>query len=120
MTDWYDVDADNFIKYVEDFHETFQRPIWVTEWDCQNFNDKNAQCSYNDIVSFLNKTQTFLDETDYVERYAWFGAMRNMQGVNPVSNYDKHFCIRCPMFFTGQRFNGLGRRHQQSRGSVHQ
>ncbi|KAF5348650.1 hypothetical protein D9758_006768 [Tetrapyrgos nigripes] len=79
---WYDVDADDFINYIKDFHDTFQRPIWVTEWDCQNFNDRNKQCSYDDIVSFMNKTQTFMDETDYVERYAWFGAMKNLQGVN--------------------------------------
>ncbi|THU85685.1 glycoside hydrolase [Dendrothele bispora CBS 962.96] len=79
---WYYIDADNFINYVEDFHETFQRPIWVTEWDCQNFANANQQCSYNDIVSFLNTTQSWMDETDYVERYSWFGAMRNLQGVN--------------------------------------
>ncbi|KAK7473112.1 hypothetical protein VKT23_001211 [Stygiomarasmius scandens] len=79
---WYYIDADNFINYVEDFHNTFQRPIWVTEWDCQNFANAGQQCSYNDIVSFLNQTQSWMDETDYVERYSWFGAMRNLQGVN--------------------------------------
>lgn len=25
-----------------------------------------------------------MDATDWVERYAWFGAMKNMQGVNEV------------------------------------
>ncbi|KIJ55498.1 glycoside hydrolase family 128 protein [Sphaerobolus stellatus SS14] len=80
---WYDVNATAFIEYLEDFHNTFQRPIWVTEWTCQNFNNINAQCSYQDIVTFMNITQSFMDRTDWVERYAWFGAMENLQGVNP-------------------------------------
>lgn len=25
-----------------------------------------------------------MDNTDWVERYAWFGAMKDMQGVNEV------------------------------------
>ena len=35
----------------------------------------------------MNKTQTFMDGADFVERYAWFGAMRDMQGVNQVRSY---------------------------------
>ena len=26
-----------------------------------------------------------MDNATYVERYAWFGAMRNLQGVNPAN-----------------------------------
>lgn len=33
--DWYDVDANAFIGYLEDFHATFNLPLWVTEWACQ-------------------------------------------------------------------------------------
>lgn len=32
---WYDINSTEFIQYLEDFHNTFQRPIWVTEWACQ-------------------------------------------------------------------------------------
>ena len=43
------------------------------------------QCSGNDIVHFMNETQSFMDGADFVERYAWFGAMEHLpQGVNPV------------------------------------
>lgn len=83
-TDYYDVNATNFMDYLDDFHATFQRPIWVTEWACQNFNDPNAQCSQDDVILFLNVTQTFMDSSEFVERYAWFGAMKDMSGVNPV------------------------------------
>jgi hypothetical protein len=70
---WYGVNASQFITFVEQLHDKYQKPIWVTEWACQNFVDQNSQCSKDDIALFLNKTQDFLDSTDYVERYAWFG-----------------------------------------------
>jgi hypothetical protein len=38
LSDYYDVNATKFAEYLTDFHDTFQRPIWVTEWACQNFN----------------------------------------------------------------------------------
>ncbi|KAK0194991.1 hypothetical protein F5146DRAFT_267904 [Armillaria mellea] len=67
---WYDVNSSQFISYLQDFHETFDRPIWVTEWACQNFNDVNNQCSEEEIQVFLNVSQSFMDNTDWVERYA--------------------------------------------------
>ena len=81
--DWYDVNATNFIQYLEDFHNTFNLPLWVTEWSCQNFNG-GPQCTEAEIFQFLNITQSFMDATDWVERYAWFGVMENLQGVNEV------------------------------------
>ena len=38
----------------------------------------------------MNATQSFMDETGWVERYSWFGAMRDLQGVNEVIG-----CIQC-------------------------
>eukprot|EP00753_Platysulcus_tardus_P017719 PLAT6468.1.p1 GENE.PLAT6468.1~~PLAT6468.1.p1 ORF type:complete len:401 (+),score=-6.10 PLAT6468.1:124-1203(+) len=78
---WYDVSADAFIAYVEDFHNTFNLPIWVTEYACQNFNG-GAQCSDSEIASFMAQTTNFMDGADYVQAYMWFGAMHDMQGVN--------------------------------------
>jgi len=79
---YYDVNATAFAEYLTDFHNTFQRPIWVTEWACQNFNN-GPQCTLPEVAEFLNQTQAFMDAQDWVERYAWFGVMRNLQGVNP-------------------------------------
>ncbi|KAH8116245.1 hypothetical protein DFH11DRAFT_1474712, partial [Phellopilus nigrolimitatus] len=74
---WYDVNATQFQLYLEDFHNTFQLPIWVTEWACQNFNG-GAQCSEGGVIAFLNQTQAFMDATDWVERYAWYGVMEKV------------------------------------------
>ncbi|KAI5124223.1 hypothetical protein M0805_005073 [Coniferiporia weirii] len=78
---WYDVNATEFQLYLEDFHNTFQLPIWVTEWACQNFNGGN-QCSDGAVVDFLNQTQSFMDSAEWVERYAWYGVMENLNGVD--------------------------------------
>ncbi|KZV75663.1 glycoside hydrolase family 128 protein [Peniophora sp. CONT] len=80
---WYGTDVGNFIAYLNDYHYTFNLSVWVTEWACQNFVDVSQQCSADDIVSFMNQTQAYMDETDWVERYSWFGAMTKMpDGVN--------------------------------------
>ncbi|KAJ6466892.1 glycoside hydrolase [Mycena sanguinolenta] len=80
---YYDVNATAFAEYLTDFHNTFQRPIWVTEWACQNFNG-GPQCTAPEVAEFLNQTQAFMDAQDWVERYAWFGALRDLQGVNTL------------------------------------
>ncbi|KAL0956646.1 hypothetical protein HGRIS_002779 [Hohenbuehelia grisea] len=88
---WYDVNATAFIQYAEDMHNAFQRPLWVTEWACQNFRPPGTspgagiQCSDADTVLFLNSTQAFMDSAPYIERYSWFGAMRDLHGVNPAN-----------------------------------
>jgi len=32
---WYGTDPQAFISYVQDFHNTFNKNIWVTEFACQ-------------------------------------------------------------------------------------
>ncbi|KAH9943114.1 glycosyl hydrolase catalytic core-domain-containing protein [Epithele typhae] len=82
---YYDINSTGFMEYLEDYHNTFQRSMWVTEWACQNFNNADMQCSQQDVVDFMNSTQAFMDSTDWVERYGWFGAMENLQGVNEAN-----------------------------------
>jgi len=95
---WYDVSADNFIKYVESFHNEFGIDLWITEYACQNFNG-GAQCDEGQGKLFLTFMRTTLiavwnlhqtmsawfDKTDYVKRYSPFGVMQNMQGVNQMN-----------------------------------
>jgi hypothetical protein len=84
VEDWYYVNSTQFESYLIDFHNTFMLPLWVTEWACQNYNDLNAQCSQADVYLFMAETQSFMDNTEWVERYAWFGAMENLLGINQV------------------------------------
>jgi hypothetical protein len=71
------------IQYITDMHNTFNLNLWITEWACQNYNN-GPQCSSDGVVDFMKQTQSFMDQTDWVERYAYFGAMTNLQGVNTV------------------------------------
>ncbi|EAU83450.1 hypothetical protein CC1G_04706 [Coprinopsis cinerea okayama7 len=82
---WYGTDSDAFIAHLWDYWYSFNRTIWVTEWACHNFVDHGKQCTPEDVVEFMNKTQSFMDNAIFVERYSWFGAMRDMSGVNPAN-----------------------------------
>jgi hypothetical protein len=79
---WYGTDPQALISYVQGFHTTFGKDIWITEFACQNFSG-GPQCSQSDVVNFMNVVTAFFDNTSYVKRYFWFGAMHNMVGVNP-------------------------------------
>ncbi|KAF9452042.1 glycoside hydrolase family 128 protein [Macrolepiota fuliginosa MF-IS2] len=81
---WYGTDANEFIDYVTDFHTTFGKPIWVTEFACQDFS-KNQQCSWDKVFSFMNTVTSWMDKTDYVQEYFAFGAMHDMYNVNPAN-----------------------------------
>jgi len=98
---WYGINSTEFVVYLQDFHNTFQRPIWVTEWACQNFVQADGQCSQQDVINFMNATQSFMDQTEWVERYSWFGAMKEMQGVNEYNR----------IMGTDGRINDLGRQY---------
>lgn len=122
-------------------HATFPTmPIWLTEFACHNFvsalstvsvseirtysaclkqQDGGEQCTYADAVAFMNTTQSWLDQQDYIHRYAWFGAMKNPV-INPV---------RCLLLIsvlqslialtTGQRAHGSLGCHQRPWQAIH-
>ncbi|KAF9529084.1 glycosyl hydrolase catalytic core-domain-containing protein [Crepidotus variabilis] len=79
---WYGTDANAFIAYLWDFYYAFNKTIWVTEWACHDFVNLKNQCSETQVIDFLNKTQSFMDNSTFVERYAWYGAMEDTTDVN--------------------------------------
>ena len=44
-----------------------------------------SQASLMQIEIFMDVTRSFMDSVDWVERYFYFGAMYDMQGVNPFN-----------------------------------
>ena len=83
-TDWYGTNATLFQQHIEDYYNTFQKPLWITEWACQDYVNTSHICTADEVSAFLNVTQIYLDSASYVERYAWFGAQRNLSIVNIV------------------------------------
>ena len=55
-----------FVNYLESVHQTYGLPIWITEF--------NANRHRNEWVhrQFLQLALPYLEETDYIERYAFF------------------------------------------------
>ncbi|KAK4684988.1 hypothetical protein P7C73_g5170, partial [Tremellales sp. Uapishka_1] len=91
---WYNLRADDFIDYLTDFYNTFGLPIWVTgepgqadlegqltpsiEYAVQDFSDNSTVATLAEIQNFMNLTTAFMEATEWVERYFWFGAMYDM------------------------------------------
>ncbi|KAG9049586.1 hypothetical protein FS837_009786 [Tulasnella sp. UAMH 9824] len=101
---YYGMDPDDFISTIKSLHSQFPgKPIWVTEWACQNYgSNQDKQCSLSTIKSFMAKTQAFLDGADYVERYAWFGALTEFPG---------NFNTQNRIITTSGALNDLGRQY---------
>lgn len=81
---WYDVSIDAFKKYVENWHNTFKKPVWITEFACQNFNG-GAQCSKSETDQMMKEMSDWFMQQDYVVGFSPFGVMQNLQGVSEVN-----------------------------------
>lgn len=81
---WYDVSIDAFKKYVENWYNTFKKPVWITEFACQNFNG-GAQCSKSEADQMMKEMSDWFMKQDYVVGFSPFGVMQNLQGVSEVN-----------------------------------
>jgi hypothetical protein len=82
----YGTNTTAFKEFLVNYHEVFKLNIWVTEWACQNMQGPQNQCSMSDVTEFMQETQEFMNQMEWVERYAWYGAKTaaDMHGVNIV------------------------------------
>ncbi|KAJ7882232.1 glycoside hydrolase [Mycena olivaceomarginata] len=99
----YGTNATAFKEFLVNYHEVFKLNIWVTEWACQNMQGPQNQCSMSDVTEFMQETQEFMNQMEWVERYAWYGAKTaaDMHGVN----------IKNAMMDTDGVINDLGRQY---------
>jgi O-glycosyl hydrolase len=75
---WYGRGVDNFIRFMTNAHQRFGRkPVWVTEFACTSWN-ASQPVSQQEINEFLHEATEKLDRIDWIERYAWFGAARQL------------------------------------------
>ncbi|WP_447528466.1 glycosyl hydrolase [Vreelandella sp. TE19] len=58
-----------FKDYIAQFHERYQKPIWVTEW---NLDRGGEALSTEAQMDFLADTTRWMEAQDYVTHYAWF------------------------------------------------
>ena len=53
-----------------------EKPVWITEFASTNWN-KEHPLPRDHVESFAKESAKYLDSLDWVERYAWFGPMRD-------------------------------------------
>jgi hypothetical protein len=52
------------------------KPVWITEFACTNWNQTDP-LPRDHVESFARESVKYLDSLEWVERYAWFGPMRD-------------------------------------------
>jgi hypothetical protein len=71
-THYYGTDATDLISYLIELHDTFNMPIWLTEFACMDF---SYRTSCTDPFGFLATAKAFMDVTPWVHAYFAFGTI---------------------------------------------
>jgi len=74
---FYDTTADKFKAYVQKWHNEWPNlPIWVTEFNCVNFNnDGQGQPSYSEVKAFFEEVVDWMEQPQqsYIKKYFAYG-----------------------------------------------
>ncbi|KAI5120512.1 hypothetical protein M0805_000097 [Coniferiporia weirii] len=85
---YYGTSASEMQTYIELWSSTFNLPIWVTEFACENYDTANEnngqQCSESQVWSFYTDIINYMEGNSNVVAYFPFGFMTDMQGVNTL------------------------------------
>jgi len=75
---WYGVDLGGFYDYIWSTHHQLgpDKPVWITEFAATNW-DAGNPLPREHVEGFARESCKYLDSLDWVERYAWFGPMRD-------------------------------------------
>jgi putative glycosyl hydrolase len=68
---WYGPHFHGMKEFLEDMYQTYKLPLWVNEFACSKIG--NGETSEEEVLQFLQEAVSWLDETTYVERYAYYG-----------------------------------------------
>ncbi|CAE6399955.1 unnamed protein product [Rhizoctonia solani] len=79
---WYGTSTDAFKAYVDNWYNTFQKPLIVSEYACQDFSG-GTQCTKEQTETFHYTMGAWLDQHPGVAMYAPFGFLPDMGNVNP-------------------------------------
>jgi len=70
---WYNVpDPAFFLKTIQQVHDTYHKPIWITEFAVGLFGPNQPTFTPDQVATFMRAVLPQLEKLPYVERYAWF------------------------------------------------
>lgn len=75
---WYGETLGQFYDYIWSTYYQLgpDKPVWITEFACTNW-DRENPLSRDHVETFAKESVKYLDTLEWVERYAWFGPMRD-------------------------------------------
>jgi hypothetical protein len=88
---WYNVpDPKFFLKTIDDIHDAYHRPIWITEFAVGLFTKNPPTYTPQQVADFMRVVIPELEKRDYVQRYAWFPSNPNSKrlGASALFNAD--------------------------------
>lgn len=71
-------------NYVQQFYQRYHKPIWLTEWNLSLGDNRET---LEQQMDFLAETSRWLEQQDYVSRYAWLVG-RSSQGADNAPYVD--------------------------------
>ncbi len=83
--------ADSLVKRLEQVHQMFKRPIWVTEFAVGDWEAKTTGSNRHKpeaVLRFMEQVLPRLDQLDFVERYAWFPAGQDNRALGTSALFD--------------------------------
>jgi hypothetical protein len=70
--------VEDFKNYLTKFHDTFKKPVWVTEF--------GINPGQGDPEKFLQEALPWMDSTEWIERYAYHMAAPDVDGKSYLLN----------------------------------
>lgn len=72
---WYKgANSKKFIKDMQEIHEHYKKPLWVTEFAPQtagSSRENPSKYSQSEVDAFIRETVQWMEQSPFVERYAW-------------------------------------------------
>ncbi|SJX65178.1 uncharacterized protein SRS1_16037 [Sporisorium reilianum f. sp. reilianum] len=79
---YYGTSSSDFQQYLQDWHTTFGKDIWVTELACTSFASNGEQCDKEKTNAFASDVASFMNAQDWIKGWAPFAVIQNLQGVS--------------------------------------
>lgn len=84
---FYGTDPQKAIQYFQEWHNTFQKPIFITETACMNY-DGSQTPNQSQANNFVKEVNQFAQKTDWIKGIAFYGIMKqlNINAVNRLAS----------------------------------